>query len=221
MAPLISRHIHASIAVEDPGTCAAILAAVQHLRKQLGRVFALRMQHDHTAQYCDNRAASPRSRVGPGLGGGGSFGCARCCNFGRRRKVALKVVDSFDDAYSNNAAAVEPDNRTSREFVTNKTARAFGRLCAQSTSRCGRGAGNRQTTPESAAAAAACAQRTRPRASRWQAPAAPVTQQLHSAHKSVARLTFATTCPDALSSRDMISTTRHGTCVVCTATKGV
>jgi hypothetical protein len=48
MAPLISRHIHASIAVEDPGTCAAILAAVQHLRKQLGRVFALRMPHDHT-----------------------------------------------------------------------------------------------------------------------------------------------------------------------------
>jgi hypothetical protein len=120
MAPLISRHIHASIAVEDPGTCAAILAAVQHLRKQLGRVVALRMPHVHTAQNCDNSAASPRSRVGPGLGGGGSFGCARCCNFGRRRKVALQVVDSFDDAYSDNAAAVEPDNRTAREFVTTR-----------------------------------------------------------------------------------------------------
>lgn len=97
-----------------------MLAAVQHLRKQLGRVFALRMPHDHTAQYCDNSAASPRSRVGPGLGGGGSFGCARCCNFGRRRKVDLKMVDSFDDAYSDNTAAVEPDNRTSREFVTTR-----------------------------------------------------------------------------------------------------
>ncbi len=60
-----------------------------------------------------NSAASLSSRVFPGLGGGGSFGRTLSSDLWRRRKVCLRVLGSFDDAYSDNAAAVEPENEDS------------------------------------------------------------------------------------------------------------